>query len=1709
MIGVRKISPGGYQYLTGQVACGDHQLEPGESLSDYYIKHGYPPGQWFGRGAQSLGVDGEVTAAQMDALFGEGRHPDADRIQAEQIAAGATVEEALKATKLGYRFRQHAGADELRSKVIDAYKAHNLDNGRPVGAPIDEDTRAGIRRTVQEQAYIDAHGGERPSQAQLNRWLAEQKREMKSATAGFELVFAPPKSVSVAWALSDEDTRELIAGLQRQAVNDTLGYFQDNVAFTRKGNGGSGGQYDVQGITAAVFEHWDSRAGDPHLHTHAVVSTKVQGPDGKWTSLDGRTVLAAAVTTSEYYNNRLRDLFREHGARWSQRAKDGVDAKRPVWELDGVAPELLTGFSQRASAVEQARAAGIVDFRRQHGREPSPKEVLEIGRRAQYGTREAKPGPLPLTEHLRRWREHAAQLVNPATLGTVLGRRLFAGPAEPVAEVDVAALAEDTLATVSDYYSHFNKWNLLAEAHRQSAHLRVASGTREQLVERIVEEVLATGETVALHSPSLVEEPAELKRRSGESVFVEHNAQRFTTERTLREEAALAEWGRLRGGVRTTFHAVEHALAKAGTTLNRGQKEAVRGFATSGHRVQLLYAPAGTGKTTTMKVFAEAWRAEGGRVFAFGPSARAAQELGQSINARPHTLHQVTTALKMGVAERSFDFRRGDVLIVDEVSMAGTHTLHDVVRYALERGADVRWVGDDRQLASVEAGGAVRWFAQHHGALRLREVVRFADKAQAEASLLLHAADPAGLDYYFDRGWVQEGSRETMRDAAHRAWRTDLDEGRQTLLIVPSNEDVVALNLQARELRLRRGDVDPDSSVQLHDGTRASAGDWVVTRHNDRLKPLFGGADFVKNGDTWEVQKVRRGGSVKVRHRASGGTVVLPADYVTTHLELAYASTINRSQGMSVDGSAHGLVPQGLSREQLYTLMTRARFDNRVYAESIKHVIDSHQETPPEQDARGMLKAALERTSAETSASEELRASLNEEESLRTLIGHHDHVARLPLDDRIEAVLGEDVPHLLELPAAGALRQTLRTAEDLGWQTEHLVPVALGQGRLDGTDDQAAVLQWRIEQQLLHRGPPDRLADPTSGQIDRWRQLVHHHAPEVEVEQPRWDVLWRRAAAAAAEGLDAETAIAESARLLAERPGNDPMPAPEFTATVLGGVLADQRAHGAGWNPALPWQAHPDHTGLSDDLRDYLDRLNTAISSRHHALRAQASTDPPAWTAALGPRPAADPELAERWDRLVGLGAAYRDTYAITGDDPTRPLGDKPDSQGLRGRAWHDLIGQWAPPEHRPDPATSTGGGENEDEDVLERLRAEFDPDELLEAFAEHTAAEQTEPLSAVTSQHRDTTTELLNQHLRQVLADHAPATLEQPATDALLATLLHAELTGWQTDRLVRHTAAQRRLDTTDDPAAVLRWRIQQHLAQNRPPARMSEPDDAQVRRWQTLTSDHAPGADVTDPAWNLVWRHAAAGAAEGLDAEAAVTAAAHALTNHTPDPGDQREEHRVASQVLVDHLSEQREHGAGEQPVLPWLPMPHRTIQDTDSDLTDELHRLNDTARDRLDDLRTQVAAHPPQWAAALGPRPTEPDAADGWDHLVGLAAAYRETYRITGVVPEAPLGVDPGGHGVQATAWRQITDHWRKTMSHPNPNFHRDDALERLEALRDDVLDTREDARDDAVERRADDLDDEHTRREDEGYYERYGYTDDEELDYGSGFHSGNGF
>ena len=218
-----------------------------------------------------------------------------------------------------------------------------------------------------------------------------------------------------------------------------------------------------------------------------------------------------------------------------------------------------------------------------------------------------------------------------------------------------------------------------------------------------------------------------------------------------------------------------------------------------------------------------------------------------------------------------------------------------------------------------------------HGALQLTELHRFTDPAEAQASLALREGDPEALDFYLDHGRVHVGDLAKITEDAFAAWISDRAVGLDAIMLAPTRQLVAELNRRARDHRL--GNVPAGQEVRLGDGNRASVGDMIITRANDRRLRLSA-TDWVKNGDRWTITHVDRSGGLTVRHSRSQLKCQLPADYVTTSTGLGYATTIHSAQGVSAD-TMHGLLTGQESRPHLYTMLTRGRHANHLYLQVV------------------------------------------------------------------------------------------------------------------------------------------------------------------------------------------------------------------------------------------------------------------------------------------------------------------------------------------------------------------------------------------------------------------------------------------------------------------------------------------------------------------------------------------------------------------------------------------------------------------------------------------------------------------------------------------------------------------------------------------------------------------------------------------------------
>lgn len=960
---VHKLTAGdGYRYLTSQVASADQRRDAGQGLADYYQATGNPAGRWLGSGAASLGVAGAVSEAQMRALFGAGMHPDADRIIADAVDAGLPRELAESVARLGRRY-----SDFVELPARDERIAKRL---------------AALPRE--------------PTPAELARIRDEEAARDRRPVAGYDLVFTPVKSASVLWALGDERVRLAVEAAHHEAVAQTVEFLEEHAAFTRLGAAGAR-QVDTHGLVCAAFDHRDSRSGDPDLHTHLVVANKVrarvdkENGDPRWVSLDGRALFAVGVAASERYNTRFEDaLARRLGVTFSERADSVRANRRPVREIDGVPVELIRQFSTRRAAIEDRHTELLAEYRRDHGREPSQATQLSLAQQATLETREAKAPARSLAQMQADWRASAASVVGErratAVPTEVCGRAVRLRGTD---DVDVDALACSVLETLPEHRATWTRWNLIAEVERQTRALRFATAAeRDRVVNQVVARACDPDLAVRIGTDDLGEVPPRLRRADGECVLTPHGAERYTTTAILTAEAELLDAANEHTGdaVRSALaDAVLAELDRSGVRLDDDQRQLARAFCVDDRRIVVGIGPAGSGKTTATRAAAAVWAAADRRVVPLAPSAAAASVLSAELGLRAENLHKFCHEIARGTDDEFFQLRSGDVVLVDEAGMAGSLRLQAILRHAAEAGASVRLLGDPAQLGAVESGGALRLLAHDVDAAALTGLRRFADPAEAAATMRLRDGDPTALDFYESAGRIRAGTRDQLLEDAYTAWRADVAAGRIAVMVAADNDDVSALCARARLDRIAAGQIEA-GGVTLAGGNRAGVGDWIVTRRNQRTLALFGGNEFVKNGDVWTVTSRHADGSLEVTNHAHGGQVRLPADYAGEHVELAYATTAHRAQGSTVD-LAHALITEESTRETLYVSATRARHGTTLYVvtgdtDNLEH----HAARRDRQTARGVLEQALRQQGAEKSATETIRDANEAAQRLRAAI---------------------------------------------------------------------------------------------------------------------------------------------------------------------------------------------------------------------------------------------------------------------------------------------------------------------------------------------------------------------------------------------------------------------------------------------------------------------------------------------------------------------------------------------------------------------------------------------------------------------------------------------------------------------------------------------------------------------------------------------------
>jgi exodeoxyribonuclease V alpha subunit len=747
--------------------------------------------------------------------------------------------------------------------------------------------------------------------------------------------------------------------------------------------------------------------------------------------------------------------------------------------------------------------------------------------------------------------------------------------------------------------------------------------------------------------------------------------------------------------------------------LDAGQAAAVGALA--GDRpLVVVEGAAGAGKTTTLAATRQLLHARGRGLVVVTPTLKAAKVAEAEVGTRtgsaawlafqhgwrwnadggwarltPGQVDPVTGVEYAGPAETA-RLDAGDLLVVDEAGMLDQDTARALLMVADECQVRVALLGDRHQLAAVGRGGVLDLAAAEvdpAAHLSLDAVHRFTrsggggatvpDTEYADLTLAMRSgAEPAAVfDALAARGQIRlhADPAALLESLAGIAASHHMQEaaGAGIAVVVDTREQAAELNAAIRERLVANGQVNDQQVAITGAGQRLGAGDRIATRRNDRNLG-------VANRDTWVVTAVAGNGALLVTPTGpvtgdvSGnvtpdprGARVLPADYVTAHVELAYATTAHGVQGETVT-AAHLVVGEHTGAASAYVGMTRGRETNAAHlvaadvAEAREQWIavfgrdraDLGPAHAAEQAAAEAARYAPSRPLEEVLA--ELRAAWTAEQRCLKRLAQWE-----PQRDTLRRVIALEAPHAGELAnleaardqTAAAADQARRRAGDSGAavaaHTEQVRDTLLARwdGERDAARAAARVMRDGPGRLGLRRDAVARAGEQLADWADRWRP----HVPSLPTEPGElapvaaWfddrPALWRAFNTSAR--LIAESAYPEHAQLCAA--ANAARNAHEQARRALTEATRrrDQRL-----DPFGPAAWTPDPAGRLADLQCDI------------AATRQELTDTRTRIATLTAEPAL---LAQPPDRLTHERAAWR-TRRATGPD-------RPGSANLRPTA--------------------------------------------------------------------------------------------------------------------------------------------------------------------------------------------------------------------------------------------------------------------------------------------------------------------------------------------------------------------------------------------------------------------------------------------------------
>ncbi|MEV5204197.1 MobF family relaxase [Streptomyces sp. NPDC053720] len=756
---------------------------------------------------------------------------------------------------------------------------------------------------------------------------------------GYDVTLDLSKTYSAAVALAGEEKSEELRGAFLEVARETFGALEGWAAYAmagEHGNGKTADRVDTSGFLGWMTVHYSARpvggeVGDPHLHVHGNLANMAHAEDGKWRTVGagGRDIMRHAHAADAMVKARLRQITGERfGMRWERHAETGA------WEVVGIDEKVRKAFSRRNTQITAAAAE-----------EATTGEQKLIARQLAEG----KDDTITKADVRAAWRARAEGVG--ADVDAMI-RRAIPGPEGPDGPSVAGPGGSPVMPSPEEIAAYiWRREGGLTESRKSVTRADVLAHVIDACpfgvpdiaaAEALTDSVLAVeGEAVALPTAGM----AHLT-----------NPERYTHASILAAEQTITETAAERlneGAAVLTVRAAELAIAtfEAQRTsdplrpfvMSAEQRAVTQRLLTAGHGVDVKRGKAGTGKTTIMSAARMGWEAAGLRVSGAATAAVAASKLQAESGIKSAT---VATWL-MDIRDGGRRMANTDVLVLEEAAMIDDRDVAELLTAAAENGVKVVMIGDWAQLKAIGVGGGFKRAHEIVGGLELKENRRQTDAVERAAlEAWLDGGRRTALSMLAEHGRVHAVA--TPDDAYAEmlgAWKETVgrldgdvhDQIEDLVVLAARNADVEVLNLGARELRKKDGELTGGHTYALAGGERLelAAGDVIRIKRND-YRTRRGGDVDVLNGYRGQVTYAAKGGvAVEWRRPADDGGHAVERAWITADqiadgaLQHGYAMTIAAAQGLTCDYTlVYGV---GADANSLYPAISRDRIATHLW----------------------------------------------------------------------------------------------------------------------------------------------------------------------------------------------------------------------------------------------------------------------------------------------------------------------------------------------------------------------------------------------------------------------------------------------------------------------------------------------------------------------------------------------------------------------------------------------------------------------------------------------------------------------------------------------------------------------------------------------------------------------------------------------------------